>query len=320
MNYWLIVTSAANFKLDRESLKFKTQGLPHRFRKSVMKMDVGDKVVYYIMGLQRFGAIAAITGKYYEDHNKLWTDNDEVWPSRCPSQPEIILEDDELIDAKKLVPNLSFIEKKEKWGVYLQGSIRQISEDDFRLIDSEMRKIVADRQNVIEVKNEIETEKIKSEKEYEDLIMGLSTLQTKSLHDRLGEMLEQIGSWLDYNTQTRLKITPDHAYELDVAWLKGKNPEIAIEVQVAGNLTEAKDRLAHARKFNYRKVILVLRENELVRLNTLMRHEHDLRCWMEAWSIGSIYEMYKSGEKFNSYYKRLIESVYKDKPELKLVQ
>ena len=73
-------------------------------------------------------------------------------------------------------------------------------------------------------------------KEYEKAIMSLPLL-SKSLHDRIGEMLELIGSWLDYNTQTRHKITPDHAYELDVAWLRGKNPEIAIEVQISGNLS-----------------------------------------------------------------------------------
>lgn len=318
MNYWLVVTSASNFKHDREILKFNTQGLPYRFRKSVQKMKKGDKVVYYIMGLQRFGATATITGEYYEDYNKLWTDEDEMWPSRCPSEPDLVYLDDELIDAKKLVTNLSFIVRKKIWGVYLQGSIRQIPEDDFRLIESEMKKIIADRQVPLE---RFHTEEVlkKNEKEYEKAIMSLP-LQSKSLHDRLGEMLEQVGSWLDYNTQTKHKITPDHAYELDVAWLKGKNPEIAIEIQISGNLTEAKDRLAHARKFNYRKVILVVREDEMSRLNTLMRHEHDLRCWMEAWSIGAIYEMYRAGEKFNNYYKRLIESVYKDKTSLQLIE
>ena len=49
-----------------------------------------------------------------------------------------------------------------------------------------------------------------------------------------GEMLEQIGSWMDFNAQTRHKITPEHAYELDVAWLSGKNPEVAVEVQISG--------------------------------------------------------------------------------------
>jgi len=318
MNYWLVVTSVSNYKHDRDILKFKTQGLPYRFRKSVQKMKKGDKVVYYIMGLQRFGATATITGEYYEAHDKLWTDEDEMWPSRCSSEPDLFLLDDELIDAKKLVPSLSFIERKDSWGVYLQGSIRQIPEDDFRFIESEMKKVIADRQVPSENMPTKEIQK-KSEKEYEETIMSLP-LQSRSLHDRLAEMLEQVGSWLDYNTQARYKITPDHAYELDVAWLKGKNPEIAVEIQISGNLTEAKDRLAHARKFNYRKVVLVVREDEMARLNTLMRHEHDLRCWMEAWSIGSIYEIYMAGEKFNKYYKQLIESVYKEKAELRLIE
>ena len=112
MNYWLIVTSKENFKLDREKIGFKMQGIPIRYKKSLQKMEKRDKVAYYIMGLQKFGAIATITGDYFEDHSKLWTNDDEMWPARRPSHPDIVLEDDELLDAKKLVPNLSFIEKK----------------------------------------------------------------------------------------------------------------------------------------------------------------------------------------------------------------
>lgn len=100
MNFWLIVTSPKNFRVDRKSLGFKTQGLPLRFRKSLQKMEVGDKVVYYVMTLQKFGATAFISGEYFEDQKKLWTDEDEVWPARRPSEPEIILNDDELLDAK----------------------------------------------------------------------------------------------------------------------------------------------------------------------------------------------------------------------------
>jgi len=319
MQYWLVVTSSENFKHDREILKFKFQGLPHRFRKQVQKMKAGDRVAYYIMKMRKFGATATITGEYYHDTQKLWLDDDEMWPARCPSKADIVLEDDELIDAKKLVPDLSFIDKKDVWGVYFQGSIKTIPEEDFRLIESEMKKIIAERPvRVPQEELEIET-KFKTEDECERLILQLP-LQSNSLHDRLGEMLEAIGSWMDYNTQTRHKITPDHAYELDVAWLSGKNPEVAIEVQVSGNLTEAKDRLAQARKFNYRKVIMVLKEKDLDRLNSIMKHEPDLRSWMEAWSIVSIYEMYQAGEKFFKYYRRLKESVYKDKKGLELVK
>ncbi len=160
-----------------------------------------------------------------------------------------------------------------------------------------MRKVIAERKVEPAVSTETVSRRKRTEDEYNKAIMALP-LSTKSLHDRLAEMLEQVGSWMDYNTQTRHKITPDHSYELDVAWLSGKNPEVAIEVQISGNITEAKDRLAQARKFNYRKVIMVLRETDLKRLNGLMKFEPDLRSWMEAWSIGAVYEMYSAGEGF----------------------
>ena len=165
MTFWLIVTSPANFKRDREFLGFRIQGLPFD-RRSVQKMQLGDKVVYYIMSLQKFGATASITGEYFEEHKKLWTDDDEVWPARRASESEIILRDDELIDAKKLVPNLSFIEKKEVWGVYLQGSIREIPEEDFRLIESEMKKVVAERNKKIEPSKQPTQAKRKTKKQY----------------------------------------------------------------------------------------------------------------------------------------------------------
>jgi hypothetical protein len=65
---------------------------------------------------------------------------------------------------------------------------------------------------------------------------------------------------------------------------------------------------------------MVLRENDLKRLNMIMKHEPDLRSWMEAWSMGSILEMYNAGEKFFRYFRKMKESVYKDKRELTLVR
>ena len=318
IQYWLIVTSLKNFRHSRDVLKLKTQGFPYFSRKIVKKMSPSDKVVYYIMKAQKFGAIATITGTYYHDESRLWPDQDEMWPSRCPSKPVIALNDDELLDVKKLIPDLQLVKEKEKWGLYFRGhaGVRRISEEDFNLIESEMKKIVAKRGIDSDL---VQKKEIKTEDEYEQAIMDLP-LESESLHDRLGEMLEQIGSWMEYNPQTRHKITPDHAYELDVAWLSGKNPEIAIEIQIGGNITEAKDRLSQARKFNYRKVIIVLLEKDLERLNKIMRHELELRNWMEAWSIGAVYEMYNSGEKFFRFYQKLKEAVYKDKKEIALIK
>ena len=104
MQYWLIVTSPDNFRWDRANLNFKLQGLPLRFRKQVQRMNTGDRVAYYVMKLQKFGATATITGDYFEDSSKVWTNDDEMWPARRPQRPDIVLNDDELIDAKNLFP------------------------------------------------------------------------------------------------------------------------------------------------------------------------------------------------------------------------
>ena len=142
MRYWLVVTSPANFRHDREKLEFKYQGLPHRFRKQVQRMQKGDRVVYYVMKMQKFGATATITGDYiYDKKRKLWTDDNEIWPARRPSEPDIVLEDDELLDAKKLIPDLNFVENKQAWGTHFQGSIKTIPEEDFLLIESEMKRL-----------------------------------------------------------------------------------------------------------------------------------------------------------------------------------
>ena len=316
MKCWLVVTSYENFKYDRDFLGFKFQGLPYRFRKQVQRMQIGDKVVYYIMKLQKFGAIATIVGDYFEDDKKLWVNDDEMWPSRRESKADIVLLDDELIDVKRLVNDLSFIKRKEVWGVFFQGSIRNIPEDDFKLIESEMKKIKDETEIQ---KPTTSSKKLTTEEHYENRIMTLP-LQAKTLHDRLGEMLEQIGSWMDYNTQTRHKIISGHAYELDVAWLTGKNPEIAIEIQISGNIVEAKDRLAQAKKFNYRKVILVIKSHDMKRLNAIINYDPELRNWLEAWSIGAVCEMYDAGKLFFNYFHKLREAVYKDKKELYLIE
>ena len=67
------------------------------------------------------------------------------WSARRAQEPEIVLDDDEFIDVKRLVNDISFIKKKEHWGAYFQGSIKQIPEEDFKLIESEMRKKISEK-------------------------------------------------------------------------------------------------------------------------------------------------------------------------------
>jgi predicted RNA-binding protein len=301
--YWLFSTSPDNFEGLKED-NFSSFGF--KSRKSAVGVAAGDKCVIYISELQKLGVICQVTSGYKEYEN-------EEYPFRVETQPELILADEELLDVKKLIPLLGFItpnQKATRWGLAFHYSLRRIPEEDFQLIESEMRK-----------RREVPTPSVGglAEDKAVQAIMAEPSLEGKSLHDRIGEMLETIGSRMQYNTYTRHKVTPEHAVELDVAWLRGKNPEVAIEIQIGGNIVEAKDKLAQARKFNYRKVIMVIEESQLPRLNAIVKFD-ELVDWLDAWSIQSVYKLYASGISFLNLYERLTESRYKKKTEVEFVR
>lgn len=214
--YWLIITSPENFEIDRQD-NFSVEGFRNRIRKTVQRVQPGDKLVVYINRLQRIGAIlTAASGFYYDDRNKIWTEEDEIWPCQFKTQPELVLAEDELLDVKKLVPLLSFVTPKQKatmWGLAFQGSLRRIPKEDFDLIESEMRKIKA---KVLAPPIRVEELRPLTEEQAKQAIINLN-LEKTTLHDRIGEMLEAVGTKMGYNAFTRHRITPEHALELDVA-------------------------------------------------------------------------------------------------------
>jgi hypothetical protein len=310
--YWIGITSQKNLELNRR-IRFPVAGFSNRLRKRVRQVQPGDKILTYVEGRYHFAAICEATSKYYYDEkNKVWPEDSDTWPCRFKTRPILVLADNELLDVKKLVPQLTFItprQKATKWGLAFQQGLIEIPEEDFGLVESEMRKLqIAPQPPKVSL----------TEEEARKAIMALP-LEKASLHDRIGEMLETIGSRMGYNAYTGHRVTPDHAVKLDVAWLQGKNPEVAIEVQIGGSIIEAKDKLAQAKKFNYRKIIMVVEEAQLPRLNAIARFD-ELIYWMDAWSIPAVYKLYSAGMSFLGLYERLRESRYKKRTEVEFVR
>lgn len=316
--YYIITTSPENFEIDREKSSFTVQGLKDRNKKTVQQWRPRDRIIYYINKVGKFGAIAEVISGYYRNETKIWTEDDELWPSRAKSKPIIILEKDEYLDVRIYVDKLTFIKDKfspDYWGLAFQGSVREIPEEDYQFIESEMRKIISKRK--FKDKKKLARKRLKKEEDFENAILELQ-LESKSLHDRIGEMLAIIGSWMGYNTYERYKITPEHNQELDVAWLKEKNPAVAIEVQIGGSIPSAIVNLSQAKKFNYRKVIIIIKENQLRELNDRIKFD-EIRYWLDAWSIKSVYEMYQSGESFFMFYEKIEESRFRDRKTFNLI-
>ena len=155
-----------------------------------------------------------------------------------------------------------------------------------------------------------------STQEVERLILDRPDLEGASLHERVIEMLAQIGKWMDYEPRGPHQLEEGSPYVLDLVWLRRELLEVAIEVQVGGSETEAKDRLTHARRFGARKVIAVSTPDAVSRLKKICRYEPDIKSWLEIWSISKVFDMYVSGRQFFSLFRPFEEQRRRDEIEV----
>lgn len=135
--YWMIVTSPDNFARTRER-GFTVQGIKSRHRKKAEKMQAGDRVLYYLTGVQSFAGTATITGLYYEDHEPIWQSKPgEDYPWRFPIEADTVLEADQYVPAGELLPALEWVKKwpPEHWHLAFQGNVHILPAADFATIE-----------------------------------------------------------------------------------------------------------------------------------------------------------------------------------------
>lgn len=64
MNYFMIVTNEIDYEWDIDN-KFQCAGFPEQNKKSLQKMGIGDKIIYYVTKQSKFMAITEIAGDYF---------------------------------------------------------------------------------------------------------------------------------------------------------------------------------------------------------------------------------------------------------------
>jgi hypothetical protein len=263
-----------------------------------------DPLVAYVMRETVFAGIGKLTSAYYYDAGS-------PYPHRV--KLHIDLDFESAVDIRSLVEKLDFITNKLNWPVYLKRSAIKIPVSDFDTIKAsiEKQKAIAQAATLAPV---VTPPDINRE------ILSRSDLTSKTLHDRIAEMIHTVGILTGYDSYQRYKTRVDSPYLIDVAWLKNKNPQIAIEVHYGGVLGDALERLRHARDCNFRKLILVIVEpgdknHALARINL----DEKLKHVTDLWSVASIYKIYESCVSFHSLYSRFEESAYREKPEDRLL-
>lgn len=143
---WILTGSLDNFRATREH-GFRLIGAKEKRRAMAEQIEPGDRIVFYVTGVQAFGGSVRVTGGLYEDRTKVWPGKADAYPWRFETEPELILEEDEFVPAEDLHTELEHARKwpAEHWHLAFQGQLRTVSEADGELLQRRIRDAAGSR-------------------------------------------------------------------------------------------------------------------------------------------------------------------------------
>ena len=145
-NYWMVVVSTENFHKIKER-DFSVYGFRAKLKKRVERMEVGDRMIFYLSREQRFPATVTVTSTMFEDREPLLNSasGQEDFPCRVHIEPAVVLEEEDYIDARQLGPTLEYVKKwiPERWPLAFVGDLHLVPKKDLFLIEDEMKRITS---------------------------------------------------------------------------------------------------------------------------------------------------------------------------------
>ena len=148
MTYWIVVGTPENFEIAVKR-NFDLVGFKSTRRSESSQMEVGDKLIFYLIGIMKFGGVATVTGEAYEDHTPVFKTEkkpNEDYPWRIPTAPDRILAEGQWLDVKEYATRLEMTSRRgEYWRLAFQGNLHKISDEDYKIIsddiDAAMKKV-----------------------------------------------------------------------------------------------------------------------------------------------------------------------------------
>jgi EVE domain len=140
---WILTGSLDNFRATREH-EFRVIGAKEGRRRMAEQIAPGDRIAFYVTGVQAFGGIVRVTGEMYEDRTPLWPGKPrkpDPYPWRFETRQEIVLAEDRFVPAEELAGELEHVRKwpEEHWQLAFQGQLRTVSEADAEVLERRLR-------------------------------------------------------------------------------------------------------------------------------------------------------------------------------------
>src|SRR3989454_10704575 len=127
-----------------ESRGFDVFGFKSTRRGEVSTMRPGDKLIFYLTKIMKFGGLAEVTSEYFEDHSRVFKSESkpgEDYPFRVKAKPVTILAPDQYLDVREIAPTMEFTQRwGANWRLAFQGNLHEIPESDYAMLEGMMRK------------------------------------------------------------------------------------------------------------------------------------------------------------------------------------
>jgi predicted RNA-binding protein len=141
---WVLTGSLDNLRITRE-LGCRVIGAKERRQRLAEQIKPGDRIVFYVTGVQAFAGMVRVTSEMYEDREPIWPGKPgkrDPYPWRFETEPETILEEENFIPAVELAGELEHVRKwpAEHWQLAFQGQLRTVSNADASLLERRIRE------------------------------------------------------------------------------------------------------------------------------------------------------------------------------------
>jgi predicted RNA-binding protein len=140
MNYWLLVTHPKNF----EVMKAKNIAAMKARRKSFAeRVEVEDKVVFYLTKIGKFGGVARFTSKTREESTKIFEEEKpgEIHPWRFDIKFEMKLNEADYVPSENFKDKLVYLKKwpAKYWKLGFQGNVHEIPKEDYETLSAALK-------------------------------------------------------------------------------------------------------------------------------------------------------------------------------------
>jgi predicted RNA-binding protein len=232
---------------------------------TIGKVSEGDKLLFFVSGTYSFRGIfqaasswSKVTSPRYPNEVK---ERKIIYPFELKIDPIAL----GVADLRKIKQALSFIEVKQKWGIYVQstpGNHRNpISDEDYNLILQEIQRNPDVESTVVVGLAGGPVIPVQTKVEFKAWV----EIPEKSSHDQLIVRLMTIGEIFGFETvrtppvnEIRPQDKPffSKAKQLDVGWKMGFGAWVPIEVQVHGSIPDLIYRFQLVHQWSHRMIVV----------------------------------------------------------------